>query len=192
MFFDRYSAELIEVMNQIPREDIQRLAELMDKARITGKRVFVLGNGGSAAAAAHWVCDFGKGINTPNSKRMKIMSPADCTGLFSALGNDCGYEMTFCEQIRNFLESGDLVISLSASGNSPNLLEAHRYAREIGAQTACIIGDYNGKLAELSDFVLLIGSKNYGIVEDLHIILEHSISQYLRRNNEQQELTCGG
>ena len=187
MFFDTYSAELIETMNSIPREDIQHLADLIDKARINGRHVVVLGNGGSAAAASHWVCDFGKGINTPHSKRLKILAPVDNTGIFSAYGNDCGYESTFRDQIRNYLEPDDLVISLSVSGNSANLLEAHRYAREIGATTACIIGDYGGGLIGLSDFVMLLPSKNYGVVEDLHIILEHAISQELCRKNQQQE-----
>ena len=185
MFFDTYSKELIETMNRIPREDIQRLTDLIDEARLNNRHVVVLGNGGSAAAASHWVCDFGKGINTASSKRLKILAPVDNTGIFSALGNDCGYETTFREQIRNYLEPDDLLISLSVSGNSSNLLEAHRYAREIGAKTACIIGDLNGGLIRLSDFVLKIDSKNYGVVEDLHIILEHAISQHMRRCNEQ-------
>lgn len=186
MFFDQYSAELQEAMNGIPREEIQQLADMIEEARLNGKHVVVLGNGGSAAAASHWVCDFGKGINTDSSKRLKIMAPVDNTGVFSALGNDCGYDSTFREQIRNYLEPGDLVISLSVSGNSGNLLEAHRYAREIGAKTACIIGDLNGGLKDLSDFVMTIHSRNYGVVEDLHIILEHAISQQMRRSNEQQ------
>jgi D-sedoheptulose 7-phosphate isomerase len=144
----------------------------------------VLGNGGSAAAASHWVCDFGKGINTEKSKRLKIMAPVDNSAVFSALGNDCGYNTTFSEQIRNFLEPGDLVISLSVSGNSENLVESHRYAKEVGATTVCIVGDLNGRLIEMSDFAMVIKSKNYGVVEDLHIILEHAISQQMRKNNE--------
>lgn len=184
MFFDDYSAMLGKTMEAIDRADVQKLYEWIDEARTNGKHVFVLGNGGSAAASSHWVCDFGKGINTENSKRLKIMAPVDNGGIFSALGNDCGYETTFVEQMKNFLEPGDLVISLSVSGNSSNLLESHAYAKQVGAKTVCIVGDKNGKLIEMSDFPMVIRSTNYGVVEDLHIILEHAISQYMRQNNE--------
>lgn len=184
MFFDEYSKMLSTTIDALPRDEIQKLMDLIDEARMNDRHVVILGNGGSAAAASHWVCDFGKGINTENSKRLKIMAPVDNSAIFSALGNDCSYNTTFVEQMKNYLEPGDLVISLSVSGSSGNLVEGHKYAREIGAKTACIIGDYNGKLAELSDFTMVIPSKNYGVVEDLHIILEHAISQTMRQKNE--------
>lgn len=184
MFFDDYSAMLTDTMNKISRDEISKLYELIDEARNNGRHVIILGNGGSAAAASHWVCDFGKGINTDSSKRLKIFAPVDNGAVFSAYGNDCGYETTFSEQVKNFLEPGDLVISLSVSGNSPNLVEGHRYAKEIGAKTACIVGDLGGKLIGISDFSIVIQSKNYGVVEDLHIILEHAMSQHMRMNNE--------
>ena len=184
MFFDDYSEDLSKTIDQIAREDVQKLHELIDDARKNGKRVFVLGNGGSAAAASHWVCDFGKGINTDNSKRLKIIAPVDNGAVFSALGNDYGYKTTFSEQLKNFLETGDLVISLSVSGKSDNLVEGHRYAKEMGATTVCIVGDMNGKLIEMSDFSIVIKSENYGVVEDIHIILAHAVSQYMLKNNE--------
>ena len=184
MFFDDYCALLSKTLDQIARDDVQKLHDLIDDARKNSKHVFVLGNGGSAAAASHWVCDFGKGINTVGSQRLKIFAPVDNGAMFSALGNDCGYNTTFSEQLKTFLEAGDLVISLSVSGNSENLLESHRYAKEVGATTACIVGDMNGKLIEMSDFAVVIKSTNYGIVEDIHIILEHAISQHMRKNNE--------
>lgn len=184
MFFDEYSEMLKTGMDEVDRRDVQQLMDMINETRMNGHRLVILGNGGSAAAASHWVCDFGKGINTFNSKRLKIMSPADNGAIFSALGNDCGYETTFSEQMKNYLEPGDLVLTMSVSGNSSNLLEAHKYAREIGARTACIVGDYNGKVIGLSDFAMIIKSKNYGVVEDMHIILGHAISQALRKQNE--------
>ena len=184
MFFDEYSAMLKTGMDEIDRGDIQKLMDMIDETRINGHRLVMLGNGGSAAAASHWVCDFGKGINTINSKRLKIVAPVDNGAIFSALGNDCGYETTFSEQMKNYLEPGDLVLTMSVSGNSGNLLEAHKYAREVGARTACIVGDYDGKVIGLSDFAIIINSRNYGVVEDMHIILGHAISQALRKNNE--------
>ena len=86
------------------------------------------------------------------------------------------------EQLKNFLEPGDLVISLSVSGSSGNLVEAQKYAKEAGAKTVCIVGDYNGKLIDISDFSIVLNSKNYGAVEDIHLILEHAISQNMKRS----------
>lgn len=184
MFFDDYSDLLKTAMDCLPREDIQKLMDLINEARMNGRHLVILGNGGSAAAASHWVCDFGKGINTPGSKRLKVLAPVDNGAIFSALGNDLGYETTFSEQMKNYLEAGDLVLTMSVSGNSANLVEAHKYAREVGARTACIVGDYNGKIIGLSDFAMVVDSRNYGVVEDIHLILGHAISQALRRMNE--------
>ena len=184
MFFDNYSDMLKETMDKVDRAEVEKLYSLLDAAREEGRHVFLLGNGGSAAAASHWVCDFGKGINVDGSKRLKIFSPVDNGAIFSALGNDCGYETTFVEQMKNFLEPGDLVLSFSVSGSSPNLVEAHRYAKEAGAKTACVVGDKGGKLIEMSDFAMVIPSTNYGVVEDLHLILGHAISQWIHAENE--------
>lgn len=183
MFFDQYSEMLNNTMAGLKREDIQTLFELIEETRKSGKHLILLGNGGSAAAASHWVCDFGKGINTKDSKRLKIFSPVDNSAIFSALGNDCGYETTFVEQIKNILEPGDLVLTFSVSGSSSNLVEAHRYAREIGARTACVVADKGGKIIDMSDFSMIIPSTNYGVVEDIHIILGHAISQTIYAKN---------
>lgn len=180
MFFDHYSDELKQTLDLIDRADIEKLEAYLEEARINGNRVFVLGNGGSAAAASHWVCDFGKGINVGNSKRLKIMAPSDHSSIFTAYGNDNAYDQTLVEQMKNFLQPDDLVISLSVSGNSGNLIEAHKYAKEAGARTVCIVGDYNGKLIGLSDFVIILKSRNYGVVEDIHLILSHAVSQDMK------------
>lgn len=181
MFFDHYSDELKQTLDQIDRADIEKLEAYIEEARVNGKNVFVLGNGGSAAAASHWVCDFGKGINVGESKRLKIMAPSDHTAIFSAYGNDNAYDQTLVEQMMNFMESGDLVISLSVSGSSGSLVEAQKYATKAGAKTVCIVGDYNGSLIGMSNLAIVLQSKNYGVVEDIHLILEHAISQDMKR-----------
>lgn len=181
MFFDCYSEELKQTLDMIDRADIEKLEACLEEARTNGNRVFVLGNGGSAASASHWVCDFGKGINVGDSKRLKIMAPTDHSSIFTAYGNDNAYDQTLVEQLMNFLQPGDLVVSLSVSGRSGNLVEAHKYAKEAGAKTVCIVGDYNGSLIDLSDFAIVLKSKNYGVVEDIHLILEHAISQNMKR-----------
>lgn len=181
MFFDVYSDELKQTLDQIDRADIEKLEAYLEDARMNGNRVFMLGNGGSAAAASHWVCDFGKGINVGDSKRLKIMAPSDHSSIFTAYGNDNAYDQTLVEQLKNFLQSGDLVISLSVSGKSGNLVEAHKYAKEAGAKTVCVVGDYNGSLIGLSDLAIVLKSKNYGVVEDIHMVLDHAISQNMKR-----------
>lgn len=184
MFFDNYVEMLKSTMDSINREDVQKLLDMIEDTRNNGKHLFILGNGGSAASASHWVCDFGKGINTENSKRLKIFSMVDNSAIFSALGNDFGYETTFSEQMKNFLEPGDLVLTFSVSGSSPNLVEAHHYANEIGAKTACVVADKGGKIIGMSDFAIIVPSTNYGVVEDIHLILGHAISQKIRAINE--------
>lgn len=181
MFFENYTRQLQETIAAIDPADIEKLKDCIDEARLAGRHVFILGNGGSAAAASHWVCDFGKGINIGQSKRLKIFAPSDHTSIFTAYGNDNAYDQTFVEQLKNLLEKDDLVISLSVSGNSGNLVEAHKYAREIGAKTVCVVGDYNGRLIAMSDLAIVLKSKNYGVVEDIHMVLDHSISQEMKR-----------
>ncbi len=182
MFFDTYTEELNNTLANIDRDQIEKLHSYIEEARVNGKHVFVLGNGGSAAAASHWVCDFGKGINIGKSKRLKMFAPSDHTSIFTAYGNDNAYDQTLVEQLKNLLEPGDLVISLSVSGNSGNLVEAHKYAKGKNAVTVSVVGDYNGKLIGLSDLPIVIKSKNYGVVEDIHMVLDHSISQEMKRH----------
>lgn len=183
-YFERYTKELGETLKGINREDIRTLWEKMEQIRMSGGKIFVLGNGGSAAAASHWICDFSKGINIDGSKRLKIHSLADNLSITTALGNDFSYDEIFSEQLKNVLSQGDMIISLSVSGSSSNLVNAHLYAREKGAYTAAIIGNYHGRLEELSDLVITIPSQNYGVVEDIHMTIDHVISQYMRICNE--------
>ena len=181
MYFDNYTDELKQTLDLIDRGELEQLESYIEDARVKGKRVFVLGNGGSAAAASHWVCDFGKGINVGDSKRLKMMAPSDHSSIFTAYGNDNAYDQTMVEQLKNFLEPGDIVISLSVSGKSGNLVEAQKYAREVGATTVCIVGDYNGSLIGLSNLAIVLKSRNYGVVEDIHMVLDHAISQNMKR-----------
>ncbi len=187
-YFEQYKEELKGTLEGLDKADIQALWEKMEEVRSAGGGIFVLGNGGSAAAASHWICDFSKGINTEGSKRMKIYSLADNLSVTTALGNDFSYEDIFSEQLKNVLTAGDLVVSLSVSGSSSNLVKAHLFAREAGAFTVAIIGDYHGKLEEISDLVITIPSRNYGIVEDIHMTIDHVVSQYMRMCNEKMNV----
>jgi D-sedoheptulose 7-phosphate isomerase len=182
--FDAYRRELAKALAAIPAADIEALAGLLEDAIARKKQVFVLGNGGSAAAATHWVCDFNKGTALPGFPRARFVCPSDNLSTFSALANDRGFDEVFTEQLRNFLEPGDVALGLSVSGDSENIVKALNYARESGADTIAITGDFGGRMLSAARTVLRIQSRNYGIVEDIHIVLAHSISQYIRNKRE--------
>lgn len=187
IFMETYQRELVCALEQLEQEKLMLLYEKIDWVRRHGGVIYVLGNGGSAAAAGHWVCDFAKGTSVPGQPRVKMCSPADNVSILTALGNDIAYEDVFSFQLENVLTDRDMVISLSVSGNSPNLLKAHLLAEKIGAFRVAIIGDYGGKLGQSSDLVIVIPSQNYGVVEDIHLIINHMISQYMRRENESRQ-----
>lgn len=179
-FWREYVAELHQTLAAIDEEKIERLSELIVDARDHDHRIFLEGNGGSAAAASHWVCDFAKGMNHKGTKRLNIMSLTDCVPLLTAIGNDVSYDEIFAEPIQNYGKAGDLLITMSVSGSSPNLVCAHHVAKHLGMRTAALIGDYQGEIISYTDFVLIIPSKNYGVVEDIHLCLGHAISQKLK------------
>ena len=182
-FKSEYINQLDEVLRNIDHDDFEKFVSLITDAYENGRMIFVIGNGGSAACATHWVCDFNKGVNVSGSPRAKVVSLSDNTGIVSAIGNDISYDDIFSYQLANFASEGDLVIALSVSGKSPNLLNGLKMAREKGCRTASVIGDYNGSLKNLSDVCIVIPSKNYGVVEDIHLIINHIITQYLKSRN---------
>lgn len=182
-FFTDYCDHLSETLSKIDPQELIALQDALWSAYQRERNIFILGNGGSAACATHWVCDFNKGINTVASKRAKVFSLSDNTGILTALGNDISYDEIFSYQLKNFCQKGDLVIALSVSGNSANLIQGLQYAHAAGCTTAAVIGDYHGKIGPMADVCLHIPSRNYGIVEDIHLILNHSFSQLFREKN---------
>ena len=183
-FFKNYKAQLHAALDALSEDGLEALFERMDTVRRAVGVVYVLGNGGSAAAAGHWVCDFAKGASVPGQPRMKIVSPVDNVSILTALGNDVSYDEVFSSQLENFLTAKDMVISLSVSGSSPDLVRAHELAGRVGAFRAAVSGAYHGKLETCSELVVEIPSQNYGVVEDLHVAVDHMLSQYLRLVNE--------
>ncbi|HBI72026.1 MAG TPA: hypothetical protein DEG06_11345 [Lachnospiraceae bacterium] len=184
-FYKSYCESLYETLQKINSSQMKILIQKIDDAYQNYKQVFVLGNGGSAACASHWVCDFGKGINTEKGKRMKIFSLSDNASILTALGNDISYDDVFCYQLKNLAVQKDLVIFLSVSGNSKNLLKAADYCNGIGCDTVSIIGNYHGELGKRTKLNITLQSQNYGIVEDIHLIINHILSQYMKQRNLQ-------
>ncbi len=180
-YWGAYGAELDRARAAIEVSGLDRLLAWLDEVRLGGGQLFVLGNGGSAASASHWACDFGKGVNWGQKRRFRVLAPADQVSWHTALSNDISYEDATAEQIRNWVQADDLVVALSVSGNSENLVRAFKVAKDAGARLVAIVGGAGGRLAEQADLTIVIPSGDYGIVEDLHMVINHAISQYLRR-----------
>ena len=180
-FYRNYLNEFMEALRGLDVGTLEKIMNELESARQEGRQVFVIGNGGSAASSGHWACDFGKGINVGESKRLRVFSLIDNVALGTALSNDITYDEVFTEQLKNYLNPGDVIIGLSVSGNSENVVRALAYGKKHGATTISIIGNARGRMAELADIPLVVESGNYGIVEDIHMFIAHVISQYMRR-----------
>jgi len=179
-FVGQYVAGLRGVLDTIDADAVTRVIDLLWEAYRAGRRIFIIGNGGSAATASHMMCDLAKGCAAEGKPLVKAMSLTDNVSLLTAVGNDIAQERLFTEQLRVFLEAGDVVVAITASGNSPNILDAVRYAREHGARTVGFIGFGGGQLKALVDADVTVASRDYGHVEDVHGVLGHLVSQCLR------------
>jgi len=171
----RYTSHIKECLDSLPFDRLEELIELMQDKISAGNRIIVFGNGGSASTASHFVCDLAKGVFTGGGPRIKALSLNDCIPLMTAWANDEGYDRVFVEPLTNYLEEGDLVIGISASGNSPNVLRAIEYANSHGATTVGLAGKGGGKLAELAQLSIVVKSDSYEEVEDIHLVITHML-----------------
>jgi D-sedoheptulose 7-phosphate isomerase len=156
---------------------IQALADAIYERYQTGRFVFVIGNGGSGANASHLCEDLGKSTveDFENQKRLKVLSLTDNTPYILAWANDTSYDRVFVEQLKNFAERGDLLIAISGSGNSPNILRAVEWAKAHGVETAGVTGFSGGKLRQIADLQVHVPAEDMGIVESLHLVLFHYV-----------------
>ncbi len=173
---DRIAFYLEDVSRLIATLPVDRLRGIVDRllaAYDEGRRVFLLGNGGSAATCSHIVNDFQKCIYLAGGRTFRCMALTDSVPLITAWANDTAYERVFAEQLRPWVEPGDLVICVSGSGNSPNVLQAARLAREMGAYTIGLAGFEGGRLASLVDEAIVVPSDNMQRIEDTHMVILH-------------------
>ena len=175
--FRSYFAKSNAVVGNLPFATIERVADELYRAYEAGRSVFLFGNGGSAALASHFACDLAKGTAAPSnlSKRFRALSLADNLALITAWANDTSYENVFAEQLRNFIEAGDVGFGISGSGRSPNVLVALHAAREACAVTVGLTGYDGGKLPEVCDLCVVIPSNNMQIIEDLQLAVAHAL-----------------
>jgi D-sedoheptulose 7-phosphate isomerase len=184
-----YLGRLEAALATIPPDRVEELSARLYRAYQDGKQVFVLGNGGSASTASHMAADLGKNTIGANMRRFRIMSLNDNVPLMTALSNDIGYERMFAEQLVNLIRPGDVLVAISGSGNSPNVLRAIDYARRQCAQVVGLLGFSGGRAVELCDTAIVVDSQDYGVIEDAHLILNHILVEYFRERLHRERPT---
>jgi D-sedoheptulose 7-phosphate isomerase len=174
-FAEQYRTSLLKALDGIDVEKVERAIGILRQARASGRRIFVCGNGGSASTASHFATDMVKGASFGKDSRFRIMALTDSLSTLTAYSNDVSYECVFVEQLKNFAEAGDVLIAISGSGNSPNVLRAMEYANSIGCQTIALSGRDGGKLGPLAQLHLHVAHPHMGRIEDSHLVMLHMI-----------------
>lgn len=174
-----YITQEKQILETLPIEEINIVMNILEHARLEGKRVFICGNGGSAATAAHFECDFNKGISYDQDIKYDFECLSDNVPMMMAIANDIGYDDIFVIPLKNKLKSEDIVIGISGSGNSENVVRAIKYANEIGAVTIAMVGYNGGLLKKIARHCIHINIDNMQIVEDIHLMLDHLMTYVL-------------
>jgi len=179
IFSLNYLEELKKLLDLFPHEQFEEIGKALISAYENEKHVFIMGNGGSGSTASHFACDINKGCCLDLEKKFKVICLNDNVPTMLAYANDLSYDKVFVEQLKNFLQPGDLVIGISGSGNSENVLQAVLYSKEKGAKTIGLTGFDGGKLAQIVDVQLVANIHDMQKVEDVHMIVVHMLMQYL-------------
>lgn len=191
-FAKDYLQSLTQGLSRIPAKHFKAIADVIFKAYDEDKQVFIFGNGGSATIASHMACDLGKGtlsnVYDHAEKRFRVIALTDNMALFSALANDVGYEHVFSQQLRNLVQGGDVVIGISGSGNSPNVINALILAKQMGATTVGFVGFDGGKMKQFCDYYLHFQEYNWQLCEDAHNIFQHVITSYIAQRKNGRDL----
>lgn len=183
-FILSYIGDMKNLLNDIDLEKVKEVIKIMDLAKTKGKRVFVMGNGGSASTVNHFACDLGKNAVAGDEGRFKIISLSNSVSHITAYGNDMGYENVFVEQLKNLLEPGDIIFAISASGNSPNIIKAIEYGKKNNALIVGLTGFDGGKLKKMSDISVHTSTDSYEKAEDMHLIITHIIVYWFKLNQQ--------
>lgn len=168
-------------INSLDTNELMRAIVAIKAVGVMKKHIYVAGNGGSSAISNHLCCDFMKGTYVDDLNPTRSISLSCNTSLLTAIGNDLGYDETILFQLKNLLQTNDLVILISSSGNSPNIVKAAEYVKSRGEKLIGLTGFKGGKLNELADIKLHIPVDNYGVIEDCHQSIMHMISQYIAK-----------
>jgi D-sedoheptulose 7-phosphate isomerase len=170
-----YISEHNKVLDRIDLDSLQKAVEIVGNAFISGKKIITCGNGGSASTASHYITDWAKMINLATGEKFRGFSLVDNVGLITAYGNDVSYEEVFSGQCKAFLDDGDLLVAVSGSGNSPNILSALRQANSMGATTLGILGYDGGNAAKIAHHSFIVPSFDMQVCEDIHLMFGHLV-----------------
>lgn len=182
-----YISTLQQTLGGLSGELIAEAIGVLQEARMQGRKVFIMGNGGSASTATHFVCDLAKNTRRAGLPHFRVIGLTDNMAIFSAYANDEGYESVFAQQLANLIDPGDVVIGISASGNSPNVLNGMLEAQKHGAVTMAFTGFDGGRLGPMVDLNLHVRSNIIEHVEDIHLVLEHIIVLTIKQQPQQAE-----
>ncbi|MGV3773604.1 MAG: D-sedoheptulose-7-phosphate isomerase [Verrucomicrobiales bacterium] len=174
-WIQNYIQQQKAALDSIPVGEVAALINKLKAAHQQDRQIFIFGNGGSASNASHFITDLGKGASDKLAKRFRCMSLNDNISWITALGNDYSYEEVYSRQLTNFAKPGDIALTLSVSGNSPNLVKAFEWANQNGLETVAIVGAKKGKLAQIAKQVIIIKDEHYGRVEDAQMGICHML-----------------
>lgn len=180
-FADAYFKHLAAAAASVERGRIEAAADLLTRAYTAGGTVFACGNGGSAAISNHLHCDHLKGVQTDTALKPKVVSLSATIETITAIANDISYDEVFVYQLRTLADPGDVLITVSSSGDSENVVRACQWAKENGVATIAMTGFSGGRTAKLADVNLHVAGDNYGIIEDVHQSLMHILAQFIRQ-----------
>ena len=183
-----YVAAQHNALNSVSLEGVERLIQTVRAAWLRDQQIFAIGNGGSAANASHFATDLGKGSSDVLPRRVRVLSLTDNAAWLTALGNDYNFEDAYLRQLQNYAKSGDVLITASVSGNSPNLVKAFNWANEQGLETIAIVGAKRGELSRTAKQTLVIEDTHYGRVEDVQMHVLHMLCYAFMELPEMQAL----
>src|SRR5215831_2000038 len=186
-YIEKYLSAQKSAVDTIPVVEVAKLIEKFCEALDKDKQIFVFGNGGSAANASHFVTDLGKSSSDKTYKRFRCLSLNDNVSWITAIGNDYKYEDIFKRQLENYAKPGDMVMVMSVSGSSPNLVSAIKWCKENAVYTVALIGGKRGTLSSIADQVIVVNDTHYGRVEDAHMHICHMICYAFVENEELQK-----
>ena len=181
-YLDGYAESLTRALAGIDRAALGRAAEMLSRAMERDAQIYVCGNGGSAAISNHLVCDHSKGVQTDTGLKPRVISLAANVELMTAIANDISYAEVFVYQLRTLARPGDVLVSISSSGDSDNIVRAVEWAKANGIATLAMTGFKGGRSAALADVSLHVEAGNYGIIEDAHQALMHVLAQFIRQD----------
>jgi len=179
-FVGKYLAKVCKVLQSIDADAVVATIEMVEAAMHEGRTVFLAGNGGSAATASHMANDLLKTAAKKHGRGVRVVALSDNVPLLTAIGNDVSFEEIFSGQLESLARSGDVLVVISGSGNSPNILRSITVAKSIGVRTIGFLGMDGGKAKAMVDVAVVVPSDDYGPIEDAHVVLNHLITEYLR------------